>query len=114
MGAAYVYGWIVANTAAQIESVVATYGGNLGGAPGNATNTIDNVFPSEGPSLVLTGLASEPYPINPTFLGDPYPGQSKDFVLSWTCGRYSAINGVSISRRPRTDNPRSPPRARRR
>ena len=64
---------------------------------GNATDTVGVVNSALGPRWELTGRASQGYIIDPTLVGDPYPGQSKDFVLSWTCGRFNTINGAYYS-----------------
>jgi hypothetical protein len=92
---AYGYGWIAATTSNEIENVVATYGGNLGAPAGNATDNTSVGEPTlNTPREALTGRTSEIFTVDPTWLGDPYPGQIKDFVLAWSCGRSSVINGV--------------------
>jgi hypothetical protein len=91
---AYGYGWITANTTNEIENVVATYGGNLGAPAGNATTNTPVGQTLNSPRELLTGHPSETYTVDATWLGDPYPGQTKDFVVQWSCGRSAGINGA--------------------
>src|SRR5262249_23936664 len=81
-----------------IENVVATYGENLGAVAGNATNntSVSNYGYNDSPREQLTGKSTVFFGVDPNILGDPYPGQIKDFVVQWQCGRLPGINGAWV------------------
>jgi hypothetical protein len=69
----------------QIEA--ATYGQQCGASTGNTTRDV---------KLVCEGKRSCDYKVNYIRLGDPAPGCSKDFSLTWRCRADGQMRSLSL------------------
>jgi hypothetical protein len=61
----------------SITVVAGTYGGNAGVPHGNVTSAL---------ASACNGRGSCDYTVSVAALGDPAPGQAKDYVAEWRCG----------------------------
>jgi hypothetical protein len=60
----------------RISNLEATYGGNCGAPPGNATAAVE---------LECHGVSPCFFRVRVEAIGDPAPGCAKDFVAAWSC-----------------------------
>lgn len=72
---------------AGIQVLSGTYGGNVGAAPGNATADL---------AAACNGKQQCIYTIDYHVIGDPMPGQQKDYVATWRCDSCAPIFSASV------------------
>ena len=70
-----------------IDVVEATYGGNCGAVPGNASTPA---------SAACRGKTQCAFPVDATTLGDPAGGCPKDFSVQWRCSRDGMVTVSQI------------------
>ena len=88
--------WIADVTSDEIVDVSATYGANLGAPHGNATWSTAAGLEARSPAALLDGREGGRFGVEIEALGDPYPGDIKDFRLEWRCGRDESVFGLYL------------------